>query len=430
MRSFVQKKELGPDKGSSALSMAAKLADAASPLLAMTGVGIPLALALHTCAMGVKMMEETNELTLKVKECKTYLLEWSKVCISNNVVYEKYNTMAVEYYKKKIESLGKDNDDDAKKKKQIYQYKLNYITALLDQMQDKNESFSDLMLSLSIYIEKCLKTNIPNLLTGGQAKIDVIQDLITKLVVQFGLFSEVTKETKDLCDYCINLTDDETRVKAGQEQEGGGSLFSIPKIPEGLRDFTQSAATKMKETTGRFSDKAAKVSRDALTELHTQGQKVVNQIKTAIGDLSDRVKKLASSESEQMLLANDISKAILDDRFNNKRVNKAMEKVDETKISKAEYDKSKEDFLNEVKDKIKLSDGDLEKLKRTDVKDLEAQEKKKTEEKESRFKRFMNLFSWRKKTNGGLSTRRKRKRRPKFHQVRSYKQRPKQHRLK
>ena len=32
---------------------------------------------------------------------------------------------------------------------------------------------------------------------------------------------------------------------------------------------------------------------------------------------------------------------------------------------------------------------------------------------------------------GGLSTRRKRKRRPKFHQVRSYKQRPKQqHKLK
>ena len=132
-----------------------------------------------------------------------------------------------------------------------------------------------------------------------------------------------------------------------------------------------------------------------------------------------------------MLLANDISKAILDERFNNKRVKTAMENVDEKKISKADYDKSKEDFLLKVKDKSKISQEELEKLKRTDVKDLEAQEQNQTKIKESRFQRFKDFFGLRKKINGGLSTRRKRKRRPKFHQVRSYKQRPKQqHRLK
>ena len=413
------KNEHDPGVKSSALSMAAGLAEAASPLLAMTGVGIPLALALHTCAMGVKMMEETNELKSKVIDCKTYLLEWSKVCISNNVVYEKYNTMAVKYYEEKINS-------STDEKKSIYEWKKNRITGLLEQMQKKNESFSDLMLSLTIYIEKCLKANVKNWMTSGQAKIDVIQDLITKLVVQFGLFSELTKKTKDLCDYCINLTDDETSVKI---QNGG--FFSIPKIPEGVRNLTKSAATKMKDTTGMLSDKATKATRTALTELHAQGQNVVNQIKTAIGDLSERVKNLANSESEQMLLAKDISKVILDEQFDNEDVKTAMEKVDETKISKADYDKSKENFLLKVKENPKISPEELNKLKRTDDKDLEAQEQKKTEIKESRFQRFKNLFSWRKNpSKGGLSTRRKRKRRPKFHQVRSYKQRPKQHKLK
>ena len=50
-------------------------------------------------------------------------------------------------------------------------------------------------------------------------------------------------------------------------------------------------------------------------------------------------------------------------------------------------------------------------------------------EKEGIFTRIYQSF-YPGQSAGGLSTRRKKKRRPKFHQVRSYKQRPKQHRLK
>ena len=88
--------------GSIITGTAATIVESISPFIAMTGIGIPIAFALYTCSIGLKIIEDNKDLAANIEECKEFLLQWLIMCNNNLVVYDKYENLAIPYYGEKI----------------------------------------------------------------------------------------------------------------------------------------------------------------------------------------------------------------------------------------------------------------------------------------------------------------------------------------
>lgn len=479
--------------GSTITGTAATIVESISPFIAMTGIGIPIAFALYTCSIGLKMSEDNKDLAANIKECKEFLLQWLIMCNNNLVVYDKYKNLAIPYYKEKISEEEKGKNDEEKEKNneesntkiKIYKWKIDYIEKKLNEMLEAGEAFTEVMLGLSYYIEECVKYNITNIsylrnwVIDSKVKSGVIQHLKGSLNARFEYFNEVTKYTKELCHFCITLNDTDVLEKMNIEQKGGrlgdrfGSFLktSKAKIHEKIsttQDFAKKAKAKATVLANDKKEKAkvlateTKAKATTVMDIFIQGFKeFINNLNTKYQELrskwqeyrendvlfqslksgiikkKDDIKGKINSAREkfkdfinsddQPILADLITKTILNAQFNQsyKQLNEAIDKSDAK-----DFERRKEEFKTNLNIAKYNYNGEPKLDPSGDM--MEEITKIKKEKNGIITKFYQNFFPAKKTDNssGGLSTRRKRKRRPKFHQVRSYKQRPKQHRLK
>ena len=491
--------------GSIITGTAATIVESISPFIAMTGIGIPIAFALYTCSIGLKMSEDNKDLAANIKECKEFLLQWLIMCNNNLVVYDKYKNLAIPYYEEKIKEEEGKNNEESNTKIKIYQWKIVYIQKMLNEMLEAGEAFTEVMLGLSYYIEECVNYKITtghlkNWVISSKVKSGVIQHLIGRLNARFEYFNEVTKYTKEQCHFCITLNDTDVLEKMNIEQKGGDGLSSLWKKTTGVvkqkkddlssilktskakfhekiptTETLQNFATNAKEKTNNATEKATNFAKNAkekatdkvdkATTLIKRGMDIFIQgFKELINNLNTKYQELRSKWQEyrendvlfqslksgiikkkddikgkinsarekfedfingddQFILADLITKTILNAQFNQsyKQLNEAIDKSDAK-----DFERRKEEFKTNLK---------IAKYNYNDEPELEPSAEMKKEitniktQKKGIFTRIYESLSG--KSAGGLSTRRKRKRRPKFHQVRSYKQRPKQqHKLK
>ena len=464
--------EIGP-MGSNVAGTASTILKYISPIFAITGIGIPIAFALYTCSVGLKLSEDNNDLAANIKECKEFLLQWLIMCNNNLVVYDKYKNLAIPYYEEKIDEEKKKISEESEKKIKIYQWKIDYIKKKLNEMLEAGETFTEVMLGLSYYIEECVNYNISQngkfikaWVIESKVKSGVIQHLIGSLNARFVFFNEVTTSTKDLCHFCITLNDVDAlgmMIKAQKPQTSGGDV----------RDFFKKAKKKVKQ----FGEKATEQVGDAKTiikekattfmDIFIQGFKeFINKLNIKYQDLRSKWQKYREKDvlfqslksviietkedlkeniknarekfmntDNQLSLDDCITRSILYAQLK-KSYDDLNENIDD---AETKFKNRKEDFTNIWKgiiDEEQKMDTSMElkldpsmELKLYPSQDMiDEIDKIKTQKKGIFKKIYDSLFSG--NSAGGLSTRRKRKRRPKFHQVRSYKQRPKQHRLK
>ena len=508
--------EIGP-MGSNVAGTASTILKYISPIFAITGIGIPIAFALYTCSVGLKLSEDNNDLAANIKECKEFLLQWLIMCNNNLVVYDKYKNLAIPYYEEKIDEEKKKISEESEKKIKIYQWKIDYIKKKLNEMLEAGETFTEVMLGLSYYIEECVNYNISQngkfikaWVIESKVKSGVIQHLIGSLNARFVFFNEVTTSTKDLCHFCITLNDVDAlgmMIKAQKPQTSGGDVRDFfQKAKKKAMDFKEKAteqvgdaktiikekateqvgdaktiikekAMDFKEKAMDFKEKATEQVGDAKTiikekattfmDIFIQGFKeFINKLNIKYQDLRSKWQKYREKDvlfqslksviietkedlkeniknarekfmntDNQLSLDDCITRSILYAQLK-KSYDDLNENIDD---AETKFKNRKEDFTNIWKgiiDEEQKMDTSMElkldpsmELKLYPSQDMiDEIDKIKTQKKGIFKKIYDSLFSG--NSAGGLSTRRKRKRRPKFHQVRSYKQRPKQHRLK
>ena len=441
----------GPEVKSSVIGIMASVAETASPLLAMTGVGIPLALVLHTCSMGVKMLEDNNKLKETVKKCNTFTLKWSREYMINSVTIQKYKDLTNAFYmddKRQVNYTDENNNKVIDN--ELYQWKYGKIKKILTQVRSMDKVMN-LITQLNSYLEYCLDNGkIDNWLTGGLAKKEVIDDLVQEIIVEFSFFEKETLRMKDEVSIIINMDLKRARAKFNLQTGGSESFWSsLSKGATKLSDGLSKGATKLSEG----ATKLAKHS-DAATFFTNVKDHVVNKVKAARENIKELRRSMTEKNAqkdghkEEIYMLDEIYYSILEDET----YNKAKDINEYNKVEESKYN-SIEEMKNGLVEEINKNKKDDEKIKKLPEGDKEAmenlidKEKNKNDAIEKSAKSNRKWFSWFRKdnsnsnnsdqskkswfrTSGGLSTRRKRKRRPKFHQVRSYKQRPKQHRLK
>ena len=445
----------GPAKGSSIVSIMASVAETASPLLAMTGVGIPLALVLHTCSMGVKMMEDNNKLKETVKKCNTFTLKWSREYIINSVTIQKHKDLTDAFYK-----------DQSRINHDVYKWKYGKIQKTLTQVS--MDKVMNLINQLNSYLEYCLNNRkIDNWLTGGLAKKEVIDDLVQEIIVEFSFFEKETLRMKDEVSLIIKMDLDRAKEMMTR-QNGGGRLLDLASragnfVTEKAEKLSKGElASSVKDSAsnaGKFvTEKAEKLSKGELVSRVKDSASSAGKLVTEkaeqlsngefadkfITTITDKAVKTVNimktmkakfiqkdMHKEEIYMLDEIYYSILEDQTykNAKDINENKE------VKESEYN-SIEEMKNGLVNEINKNENEkIVKLPEGNIINLMKKEKDKNDAIEESAKSNKKWFSWKKGfslfgTKGGLSTRRKRKRRPKFHQVRSYKQRPKQHRLK
>ena len=380
-----------------------------APLIAMTGVGIPLALAMQTCSMCVKMWDDKNELSETIKTCEELLKQWSSHCINFNIIVETYKLEALKFYEGAIKQ-----DSTKEDIKQIYRKKRNSINSYIKKEEKTIGKFNHEMKELSDYLYGCLKYSLKNTFLSYDDHISYIQKLNFNLTANFGnMQSSIATLDNHLTNLINAKNDSEVLEQIEVEEQSGGGLWNYTKniVNTGKERFDKAKIKTMSVIESKVNQVKAMV----------QGLKP-NEFEQIV--LSEKIRQTIFKEqfkvySQFMKSYREDQKAFSKDQVENKI--KGLEQLEITKGDKtihADFDTSA--FENNInKDKAKSDDVRLPEPPQSSNPPTK--------------KRWFSGSIFRKNnatSNGGLSTRRKRKRRPKFHQVRSYKQRPKQHRLK
>ena len=388
-----------------------------APLIAMTGVGIPLALAMQTCSMCVKMLDDKNELSKTIKSCEELLKQWSKHCINFNIIVETYKSEALGFYEGEITNISTKEDI-----KPIYVKKKDLILDYINDTETEIGKFNGEMKELSNYLYGCLKYSLTNAFLTYDDHISHIQKLNLNLTAKFGNMQSSIATLDNHLTNLINAKNDseilEQIKEQNEEQNGGGSS---------LWNLGKNIMNTGKEQFGKVKEKAMSVIESKVNLVKARLARMKpNELEQTV--LSEKIRQTIFKEQfkayrQFMKSYRDDQKAFSKDQVENKI--KGLEQLEITKGDKtihADFDTSA--FIENNKDKDKAT-SDAVRTPETTTQASQPQTN-------GWFGSDRSFFRKKNATSsGGLSTRRKRKRRPKFHQVRSYKQRPKQqHRLK
>ena len=198
---------------------------------------------------------------------------------------------------------------------------------------------------------------------------------------------------------------------------------------QGFKEFINKLNTKYQELRSKWQEYREKdvlfqSFRDAINVTKDNVKDKIKETKEKIDAARQKFQNFMNNDDDQLILDDLITKNILNAQFNQsyKQLNEDIAESD----PKTKFETRKEDFKKMIILKNKTYQ---DKPKLDPSEDMMKEINTIKKEKEGIFTRIYESF-YPGKSFGGLSTRRKRKRRPKFHQVRSYKQRPKQHRLK
>ena len=371
-----------------------------APLIAMTGVGIPLALAMQTCSMCVKMLDDKNELSKTIKSCEELLKQWSKHCINFNIIVETYKLEALGFYEGEIKNISTKEDI-----KPIYEKKKGLIIDYINDTESEIGKFNGEMKELSNYLYGCLKYSLTNAFLTYDDHISHIQKLNLNLTAKFGNMQSSIATLDNHLTNLINAKNDSEVLEQNEEEIEGGSLWDL----KGMVNAGKEQFDKVKK-------------------------KTMSVIESKVNLVKARLARMKPNELEQIVLSEKIRQMIFNEQF--KAYKQFLKKYSKDQDIKFEHLKQLEikkgnETIHADFDTSAFEENNRVKEKSDDVKTTQTPPASKPPRK-NRWSLFRKKEDHPNATtsSGGLSTRRKRKRRPKFHQVRSYKQRPKQHRLK
>ena len=179
-------------------------------------------------------------------------------------------------------------------------------------MLEAGESFTEVMLGLSYYIEECVNYNITtkfsylrNWVIDSKVKSGVIQHLNGSLNARFEYFNEVTKSTKELCHFCITLNDTDVLEKMNKQSGGDDSFFSrfkksAEKTTDGLSGILNVSKSKIyekiptTETLQDFTNNATEKAADFAKKAKAKAKVIATETKAKATDFATETKAKAT----------------------------------------------------------------------------------------------------------------------------------------